>query len=249
MISVMLAAALIAAAPSAVPKPLKPQPVLRRLDAITLTQGDGPILISIRSNAPPLRDASPALDHFSARLLGGSDTTGPWQDCAAIPTTFCQYSTPDKNTRQLRFDKMGAAGELQIRYAYADAPPSEIARITIGTPPAASTLAAIARAFGGKPAPNTSSAPAQPLAMEILVAAAPTPRPSPFEEVRVTCASTPLYGDTNGTPVTFAGKALVAKSGQTFAATRTAMKGAPGMLRSLDFGTPLYISASCLRPQ
>jgi len=248
MISVMLAAVLVAAAPVHA----KPQPVLRRLDAITLTQGDGPIIVAIRTKATPLREASASLDHFSARLLAGSETTAPWQDCAPTPTAFCQYFAQDKGTRQLRFDKMTASGELQIRYSYADAPQSEPVRIEIGTPPATSTLAAIGRAFGAKPAPNTSSAPAEPIAMEIIVASAPLqrlPAQPPFEPVRITCASTPLYGDTIGTAITFAGKPLVVKNGQTFTATRAAIKGTSGMLRSLDFGTRVYVDATCIRPQ
>lgn len=240
MISVMMAAVLFAAAPG----PAKPQPVLRRLDATTLAQGDGPVVVSIRTNATHLKAASAALDHFSARLLAGSDTSGPWQDCVSAATTFCQYFAQDNGVRQLRFDKMTASGELEIRYSYADAPASEPAHITIGPPPPGSTLSAISRAFGGKS--NATPSPPVALAMEIVVASAPLP---PFETVRVTCGSTPLYGNTTGSALTFAGKPLLVKSGQTLTAARATVKGTAGTLRSIDFGTRVYVDARCIKSQ
>jgi hypothetical protein len=240
MISVMLAAVVFAAAPS----PAGPQPVLRRLDTRTLAQGDGPVVVSVRTNATHLKNAAAAMDHFSARVLAGSDTSGPWQDCASAPTAFCQYFAQENGVRQLRFDKMTQSGELQIRYGYADAAPSEPAHILIGAPPATSTLAAISKAFGGRS--NATPSPPVALAMEIDVASQPL---SLFETVRVMCASTPLYGNTTGTAIAFGGKPLVLKSGQILTAARATVKGTAGTLRSVDFGTRVYIDARCVRPQ
>jgi hypothetical protein len=238
MISLLFAAAIVAAASA----PAKPTPTLRRLDAVTLQQGDGPVVVSIRSTAGPLKESSESLDRFSARILPADATTAPWEPCTTASGAFCQYAPAADGVRRLRFERVQAAGELQIRYTYEGAAESNVIRIPIAPLPATSTLQAIGRAFGA-PAPPSAPPAADALRVELGLPAAPR---NPYENVVVTCGKAPLYADTRRTPLRAGNAVLSAKAGQTFSVLRTSADD--GRLRAIDLGASVYVDASCLKP-
>ncbi|GAC1405494.1 MAG: hypothetical protein NVSMB64_10440 [Candidatus Velthaea sp.] len=230
---------------SATPAAVRPPAVLRRLDAVTLIQGDGPIVISIRMTAKPRASVSESLDRFSARVLAAGTTAGAWQACASSANAFCRYAAAN-GVRKLRFEKLEIAGELQIRYAYENAPESAIIRSPIDPLPATATLQAIGRAFGASPAPNASAPSADALLAEVSLPAAVMPE---LETLRVSCVTMPLFATMSGTPVRAAGKALVANGGQTFSASRAIVVGpARRAYRALHMGAVVYAPAACLSP-
>ncbi len=236
----MLAAAAILVAAAG-----PPQPVLRRLDAVTLQQGDGPVVVSVRASASPLKEASESLDRFTARIVPADATTAPWQPCSTAGGSFCQYAPAANGVRHLRFEHVNAAGELQIRYTYEGAGESNVIRIPIAPLPATSTLQAIGRAFG---APAGPSAPPASDALQVDLSLAHQPPPPKFQSVIVTCASAPLYIDTKRTPLRAGRFDLHAKAGQTYSVVRSPVRAEKGELRALDLGASIYLDSSCLKP-
>lgn len=234
----LLAVVLAAATPASA----NPQPMLKRLDAVTLNQGDGPLVVSVRSNTVSLRDSANSLDRFSARILPVDATTAAWQPCTAAAGAFCEYTPGGNGVRTLRFERVDAAGELQIRYTYPDAPNSNIIRIVITPQSPTKTLQAIGRAFGAAPAAAApGAAPAAALLVDLSVVAPPV---DPNEVVRVSCASAPLYTDTKRTPLRAGARLLAAKNG----AMLTVERNLVGNLRAIDFGVRVYLDAKCVKP-
>lgn len=223
-----------------------PAPTMRRLDGVTLTVGDGPIVVSIRTNASELRTAAEAFDHFSARIVPPGSTNAAWQACTAASDAFCRYSVAPNGLRTLRFERATSTGELQIRYAYADSVPSAPIRIAVESPPQAETLKAIARSFGATPGPSGGPN-VDALSAEIAVIAPPSRPREGTELVRVTCANAALYGTTGGAPIVVGGRALAAQAGQLFTARRDVVRGKNGDLRSIELGASIYVDAKCVK--
>jgi len=227
-----------------------PAAIIHRLDAVTLRQGDGPIVISIK----PV--GLPSANRFSARISSAADPAAKWQACTAMVPTLCQYSALN-GSQTLRFEHVEVAGELQVRYGDSDSQ-AAIMRIPIEPLPASATLQAIGRAFGAS-ATNASAPPADALRAELttgtpprVVRSAPKGalRPSPFERVRVVCAQMPLFATRAGAAVSVGGKSLVAQLDQTFTADRTLLPGpAHTTYRALYMGAVIYAPAQCLRAE
>jgi len=250
-------------------------PVLHRVDTHEVHEGDGPVLVTVRSAAI----SDEGNDHFSARLTADGESAGDWEPCTTASAAFCHYEASGNGLRILRFAKIEGAGQLEIRYADGDGPPSEALAIDVGAGPASDTLNEISQSFGGSPAPqaqrrvtlelridaaaghtgaaasHTGAAPAPTPEAHVAVAQAPRPEAPPARQrppagpefVHVTCSSSPLYVDTHGTPLIAAGTVLVARSGDVFLAQRASVAGRTGSLRVLDFGARVYIDAGCVR--
>jgi len=251
-------------------------PVLHRVDRSEVHEGDGPVLVTVRSEAY----SDEGRDHFSARLTADGESAGDWETCTTAPAAFCHYEASGNGLRILRFAKIEGAGQLEIRYADGDGPPSEALAIDVGPAPASDTLNDISQSFGGSPPPqpqrrvrlelridgaagHAAAASASTPAPHAAVAQAPAP-PAPAarstqapparrqpptgpEFVHVTCSSSPLYVDTHGTALIAAGTVLVARAGEVFLAQRASVGGRIGPLRVLDLGARVYIDAGCVR--
>jgi hypothetical protein len=244
-------------------------PVLHRVDSNDVNEGDGPVLVTVRSTAY----GDESNDKFSARLIPDGESGADWEACTTASSAFCHYEAAGNGLRILRFRTLESAGHLEIRYAAGDGPPSEALAIDVGPAPASDTLNSISESFGASPQPvksrrvtvelridaagHASAAPeaeqkpdARPPAGKPQVAQAPAPRPRPPsgpEFVHVTCSSVPLYADTHGTAIIAAGTVLLARSGDVFLAQRGTVTGRTGALRVLDLGARVYVDAGCVR--
>jgi hypothetical protein len=244
-------------------------PVLHRVDSNDVNEGDGPVLVTVRSSA----FADEANDRFSARLVPDGETGADWQPCTTASAAFCHYEASGNGLRILRFATIESAGHLEIRYAVGDGPQSEALAFDVGPAPASDTLNDISKSFGGSPAPSKprrvtlelridaagghAGAPPEstqqvqaekPPEARAHVAQAPAARPPTGPAfVHVTCSSVPLYVDTHGTALIAAGTVLVARAGDVFLAQRGTVAGRIGSLRVLDLGARVYVDAGCVR--
>jgi len=155
-------------------------PVLHRVDSNDVFEGDGPVLVTVRSSV----FTDEANDHFSARLVPDGENGGDWEPCTTSPTAFCHYEAGAKGLRILRFATMDAAGQLEIRYAAGDADPSEELAIDVG-PALPDTPSATSKSADASPAPAKQRRVRLEISIDDANGGAATPAPAAKPEPTV----------------------------------------------------------------